>query len=53
MLLLKSDGSGWIEINWTDSNLRMACAAEDRGDKSRAWFFFNRALYGAAFTPTL
>lgn len=48
MVLLKLDGSGWIEINWVDSNLRMACTAEDRGNMKEAWFFFRRALYGAA-----
>ena len=47
MLLLKLDGSGWVEINWIDANLKMAAAAERAGDGAKATFYWDRAWAAA------
>ena len=47
MLLLKLDGSGWVEINWIDANLKMAADAERAGDDAKAKFYWDRAWAAA------
>ena len=45
MTLMRTiDGKRIIEINWIDSNLKMACAAEDDGDNRKAEFYLMKAL---------
>jgi hypothetical protein len=43
-LIWTIDGKRMIEINGVESNLKMACVAETKGDLATAWRFFNRAL---------
>ena len=45
MLVRTIDGKKIIEINWVDSNLKMAAQSETDGDSKKAWFYFLRASY--------
>ena len=45
MLVRTIDGKKIIEINWVESNLKMAAQAETDGDSKKAWFYFLRASY--------
>ncbi len=44
MLIHSTHDGQMIEVNFIDANLKMAVAAEAKGDKSKTKFHFNRSL---------
>lgn len=45
MIIRKIDGSGYVEINYVDAQLKMACEAERKGLKRKPKDHFLRACY--------